>query len=125
MTEHYDKPLSEQPQQLLTQEKGFDYAVLTPQVRILVQGKTSEPKSLIRRNAYDIIDIGQKLTEVKEQLGHENFRTWLKAEFDCSVRTATRFIQLATQFKCANLAHLNIAVSALYLYLSFSEHCPP
>jgi hypothetical protein len=115
MTEHYDKPLSEQPQQLLTQEKGFDYAVLTPQVRVLVQGKTSEPKSLIHRNAYDIIDIGQKLTEVKEQLGHENFRTWLKAEFDWSLRTAARFMQVATQFKSANLANLNIAVSALYL----------
>lgn len=65
MTEHYDKPLSEQSQQLLTQEKGFDYTVLTPQVRILVQAKTSELKSLIRRNAHYIIDIGQKLTEVK------------------------------------------------------------
>jgi hypothetical protein len=110
-----DKQLSKPTQQLLIQEKGFDYAVLSPQVRILVQGKTSELKSLMRRSAQDIIDIGQKLTEVKQQLGHGNFRDWLKAEFGWSVRTATRFMQVATQFKCANLAHLNIAVSALYL----------
>ncbi|TBR56944.1 hypothetical protein B4U84_26265 [Westiellopsis prolifica IICB1] len=115
MVEHYDEPLSKQSQRQLTQEKGFDYAVLTPEVRVLVQSKTSELKSLMRRNAQDIIDIGQKLTEVKQQLGHGNFRAWLKAEFDWSVRTAARFMQVAIQFKCANLAHLNIAVSALYL----------
>lgn len=115
VTELYDEQSSKQSQQLLTQEKGFDYAVLSPHVRILVQGKTSELKSLMRRSAQDIIDIGQKLAEVKERLGHGNFRAWLKAEFDWSVRTAARFMQVATQFKCANLAHLNIAVSALYL----------
>ncbi|BDA72447.1 hypothetical protein CAL7716_066130 [Calothrix sp. PCC 7716] len=62
------------------------------------------------------INIGQKLSEVKEQLGqvgHRNFRTWLKAEFDWSVRISARFMQVATQFKCANLAHLNITVSDL------------
>jgi len=113
-----DDPLSKKSQQLLNTvntEEGFDYAVLSQEVRILVQSKTSELKSLIRRNAQDIVDIGQKLTEVKEQLGYGNFRIWLNAEFDWSVRTANRFMQVATQFKSANLAHLNIAVSALYL----------
>ena len=110
-----NKPF-EQSQTTLNQRiQGFDYTSLTPQVRILVQGKTSELKSLIRRSAQDVINIGHKLIEVKEQLGHGNFRAWLKTEFDWSVRTATRFMQVATQFKCANLAHLNIAVSALYL----------
>ncbi|MUG96556.1 DUF3102 domain-containing protein [Scytonema sp. UIC 10036] len=114
-TEFYHGLSSKQSQQLLTQEKDFDYAVLSPQVRILVQSKTSELKSLMRRSAQDLIDIGQKLTEVKEQLGHGNFGVWLKAEFDWSVRTAGRFMQVATQFKSAELANLNIAVSALYL----------
>jgi hypothetical protein len=40
---------------------------------------------------------------------------YIQEAFDWSVRTATRFIQVATQFKYAKLAHLNIAVSALYL----------
>jgi hypothetical protein len=115
VTDLYNEPSSKQSQQLLIQEKGFDYDVLTAEVRILVQGKTSELKSLMRRSAQDIIDIGQKLTEVKEKLGHGNFRAWLRGEFSWSVRTAARFMQVATQFKCAKLAHLNIAVSALYL----------
>ena len=112
----YDRASSEQSQEILNQKiQGFDYTTLTPQVRVLVQDKTFELKSLIRRSAQDIINIGQNLIEIKEQLGHGNFRTWLKAEFNWSVRTATRFMQVATKFKRANLAYLNIAVSALYL----------
>ena len=110
-----DEFSSEQFQKPSTQDKGFDYSVLTPQARTLVEGKTCEIKSLIRRNVQEIVDIGQNLIEVKAQLGHGNFRAWLKAEFDWSIRTVSRFMQVATKFKCANLAHLNIAVSALYL----------
>ena len=110
-----DELSSKRFQQLSVQEKGFDYNFLSPQVRTLVEGKTCEIKSLIRRNVQEIVDIGQNLIEVKAQLGHGNFRAWLKAEFDWSVSTASRFMQVATKFKCAKLAHLNIAVSALYL----------
>ena len=35
--------------------------------------------------AQDIIDIGQKLTEVKQQLGHGNFRNWLTTEFEWGI----------------------------------------
>ncbi|MDF5725087.1 MAG: DUF3102 domain-containing protein [Rhizonema sp. PD38] len=116
VTESYNEPSSKLSQELLTQElQAFDYTSLTSEVQIFVQSKTSEIKRLMRRSAQDIIDIGQKLIEVKEQLGHGNFRVWLLVEFDWSVRTAARFMQVATQFKCANLAHLNIAASALYL----------
>ncbi|MUH00710.1 hypothetical protein F7734_53940 [Scytonema sp. UIC 10036] len=38
---------------------------------------------------------------------------FVKAEFDWSVRTAGRFMQVATQFKFAKLANLNIAVSLI------------
>lgn len=94
---------------------GFDYATLDAETRSVVQQQTSGIKTLMRRTAQDIINIGQKLIEVKEQLGHGQFRTWLKAEFDWSVRTAARFMQVATKFKNAKLAHLDIAASALYL----------
>jgi len=108
--------LSRSPEQLLTPaSQGFDYATLEAETRIVIQQRTSEIKSLMRRTAQDIINIGQKLVEVKEQLGHGQFRNWLKAEFDWSVRTAARFMQVATKFKCANLAHFDIAASALYL----------
>lgn len=115
-TEIYDEQPSQLPQQLLSEEtQGFDYTILTPEVRVVVWSKTFELKNLMRQSAQDRIEIGQKLIEIKEKLGHGNFRPWLKAEFGWSMRTAARFMQVASQFKCANLAHLDIAASALYL----------
>jgi hypothetical protein len=36
----------------------------------------------MKRTAQDIVDIGQKLIEVKQQLGRGNFEDWLKVGFD-------------------------------------------
>ncbi len=94
--------------------QSFDYAALDPETRIVVQQRTSEIKSLIRRTASDILDLGQKLLEVKAQLGHGYFRDWLKSEFDWGVWTATKYMQVAKRFKCVNFSHLDIAPSALY-----------
>ena len=93
---------------------SFDYAALEREARTVVLSRTNEIKSLMRRTAQDLIDIGQKLTEVKEQLEHGNFMNWLKAEFDWSVSAATRFMRVSEQFKFVNLANLNFAPSALY-----------
>lgn len=100
---------------MLPQQTMFDYAALDNETRIIVQQRTTEIKSLMRRAAQDIIDIGQKLIEVKARLGYGQFGPWLKAEFEWSERTARSFMQVATQFKSANFADLRIAPSALYL----------
>jgi len=91
------------------------YASLDVETRIVVQQRTSEIKTLMRRTAQDIVDIGQKLIEVKERLGHGVFGAWLPVEFGWSRTTAVRFMRVAEQFKFANLANLSIASSALYL----------
>jgi hypothetical protein len=96
----------------------FDYKDLDAETRIVVQQHTSEIKSLMRSTIEGVIAIGHKLTNVKAHLGHGNFRTWLELEFDWSVKTATRFMQVSKNFKSDNLTHLNIAVSALYLLAS-------
>jgi hypothetical protein len=95
--------------------QNFNYADLDSDTQLVVKQCTNEIRTLIRRSAQDVIKIGRKLIQVKEQIGHGHFRNWLKIEFDWSVRTAARFMQVATKFKCADLAHLNIAASALYL----------
>jgi hypothetical protein len=92
-----------------------EYASLDAETRSCIQYHTSEIRTLVRRSAQDIIKIGQHLISVKEQLEHGQFRNWLSAEFSWSVRTAARFMQVAKQFNCANLAQLDIAASALYL----------
>ena len=97
------------------EKQDFNYAVLETETRIFIQQRTSEIKSLIRRTSQDIIDIGEKLGEVKQQLGHGKFINWLKFEFDWSASTATRFMQVKEQFKFVKLTNLHIAASALYL----------
>lgn len=99
----------------IAEEHIFDYSDLDSEVRIVVQKRTDEIRSLVRQTARDIIDIGQKLTEVKQQLGHGKFRNWLKVEFKWGIWTAAKFMQVAERFKGVNFTHLNIATSALYL----------
>jgi Protein of unknown function (DUF3102) len=102
----------QQPANFKAQE--FDYAALNSETQIVVQQRTSEIRSLLRRTAQDIFDVGQKLIEVKAQLGHGHFRNWLNSEFDWSIWTATKFMQVADKFKCVKFSHLDIAPSALY-----------
>lgn len=93
----------------------FSYDTFDNETGFVVRQLTSEIKNLIQRSAQDIVDIGQKLIEVKEKLGHGKFALWLKAEFDWSESTARKFMQVARQFKSAKFADLKIATSALYL----------
>ena len=93
----------------------FDYSTLDNEVRIVVEQRTTEIKSLMRRTVQDIIEIGQKLTDVKAKLGHGNFIKWLKYEFEWQERSARNFMRVADVFKSAKFADLDIAASALYL----------
>ena len=101
-----------------TQITLFDYAVLDPETRIVVQQRTEEIRALVRRSAQDIIDIGNKLIDVKARLEHGKFRAWLAAEFEWGDWTAAKFMAVAKEFKCVNFTHLNVAPSALYLLAS-------
>jgi hypothetical protein len=95
--------------------QDFDYKILDPKAQAIVKQKTAEIKGLIRQTAQDIIKVGQKLTEVKQQLKHGEFRNWLKTEFNWSISSATKFMQVSEQFKSVNFTHFNFATSALYV----------
>lgn len=101
-----------------TESTNFSYSLLDTETRLLVEQRTNEIGQLIHRSAQDIFDIGQKLIEVKEKLGHGRFALWLNAEFNWSESAARRFMQVAHQFKSVNFADLKIATSALYLLAS-------
>ena len=95
---------------------AFEYTALDSETRIVVQQRTTEIKALMRRAASDIIEIGQKLIEVKERLGHGNFSNWLAAEFEWSHMTAARFMQVAEFAKInTGVNFANIQAKALYL----------
>jgi len=92
----------------------FDYGRLEESTRILALSRAGEIKILMKQNTENIIQIGVKLIEVKQCLGHGQFRHWLAAEFDWSKSTANQFMNVA--LKCPNFGHLEtIAPSALYL----------
>ena len=99
----------------LAKQPSFNYQNLDRQTQITVKQKTFEIKSLIRQTAQDIFYVGQKLAEVKQQLKHGEFRNWLNTEFNWSVSSATKFMQVSEQFKNVNFTHLNFATSALYV----------
>lgn len=96
----------------------FDYNVLDEGTRTVIRQHTLEIKVLIKRTAQGVIEIGQRLIQVKALLGHGAFLTWLEVEFDWAERTARNFMRAAEAFKTANFADLDFAPSALYLLAS-------
>jgi hypothetical protein len=79
-------------------QRVFDYASLDSETSQFVQQQTGQIRVLMKRTARGIVEIGQKLIEVKEKLGHGRFGDWLQAEFGWSWDTAGRFINVAIRF---------------------------
>jgi phage N-6-adenine-methyltransferase len=105
----------------MEQMRLFDDSTLDTETRIVVQQRTEEIRSLMRRAAQDIIEIGQKLIEVRGRLRHNKaggFTGWLRVEFDWSESTALKMIQVAERFNHVNFTKLNVGASALYLLAS-------
>ena len=108
--------------QIITSE--FDYETLTSEQRTLVKQCTGEIRERLQRSAQDIWEIGQRLFDVRDQLKHGQFDSWLKAEFGWSRRTAYNFIKVYEAFgERTKLAQINISASALYLLAA--ESTPP
>lgn len=107
--------LQEQP--LILKKQGFDYEALEAGVKIVVQQCTSEIKTILRRSTLDIFEIGQRLIDVKETLGHGYFLDWVKAEFEWDERTARRYMNVAGTFgpKSDTVSDLDITPTALYV----------
>jgi hypothetical protein len=100
------------------------YAGLDVETRIVVRQRTSEIKTLMRRTAQDIVDIGLKLIEVNGRLEHGLFLSWLQMEFEWSVSAAYKFMHVAERFKFVNFTNLQLAPSALYLLAAPSAPAP-
>lgn len=77
---------------------GFDYSGLDSETRIVVQQRCAEVRSLIKRSGADILEIGQKLIEVRDRLKHGKWGVWLQAEFEWSIDTAENYMRVARQF---------------------------
>ncbi len=102
----------------LVSEENFEYTHLDDKTRNIVWQRTSEIKELMRLTAENIISIGHKLTEIKQQLGHGSFQHWLKLEFEWSEQTARQFMQVyrwSETLENKNFVFSQLGTSALYL----------
>jgi hypothetical protein len=73
-------------------------------------------RKLRKRAIGDVIEIGRRLTEMKEICGHGNWLPWLQREFGWTNRDALncmRVYELSLKFE--NFSDLRIPVSGLYL----------
>jgi len=97
--------------------KAFDYASLDTETTQFVQQQTGEIRVLMKRTVESIVEIGQRLTAVKQRLEYGRFGTWLEVEFNWDERTAQRFMNVVTEFGNYGdkLSEMNFAPSALYL----------
>ncbi len=99
-------------------ERNFEYSDLDRPTSAIVRQRALEIKDLMRLTAENIINIGQKLTEVKETLGHGSFQSWLRTEFEWSEQTARQFMQVyrwSQTIENQNFVFSQLATSALYL----------
>jgi hypothetical protein len=69
-----------------------------------------------KRLVADAIEIGRRLSECKELLGHGSWLPWLEREFQWSERHARNFMQMhELSLKSANIADLDLPLTAFYL----------
>jgi hypothetical protein len=97
-------------------QQKFDYDSLHTETSLFVLQQTAEIRTLVKRAARDISNVGQKLIEVKAKLGHGNFLRWLEVEFQWSWDTAKRFMRVAEVFgENQQIADFYLAPSVLYI----------
>lgn len=102
----------------------FDYGALDPDARGFVLERAERIHNIARMTAKGIALIGEHLAEVKGRLQHGQFLQWIEREFGWAERSARRFMEVYAQVKSANLADLQIDVSALYLIAAPSTPDP-
>jgi protein gp37 len=81
----------------------------------MVTQAAADIRALLTRTAENIRTIGQKLQEVKAVLRHGQWEAWLRQEFDWSLSSAVKMMQVAEAFKSVNLTDLRLDLSSLYL----------
>jgi hypothetical protein len=75
-------------------------------------------RTLGKRMIADVVEIGRRLTECQEIVGHGGWAAWLDANFSWSDRTARNFMhafELAKSEKFSDLSQVDLPISALYL----------
>lgn len=100
----------------------WDYGQVAPVHRKTVEDAAIDIAVAGRRMATNVMQIGQRLNEVKKLLEHGQFTDWCQAEFGMNIRTAQRMMSVAETMgsKSDNLSYLGSSV----LYLLAADSTP-
>ena len=104
---------------LITDQSEQATGAVSPSWRddpVLVE-HAAEIRRLGKRIIGDVIEIGRRLTEVQEIVGHGKWSLWLEQEFGWTDRTARNFISVfeLSKSKSENFSDLSLPVSSIYL----------
>lgn len=85
-----------------------------------IEKTTAEILMLKDQTAQNIIEIGKRLIEVKENIGYGNFGDYLKNKVEFSRQTANRFMSIANEFSnCSAMS--NLGSTKLFLLAGLDE----
>lgn len=90
---------------------------MSTELEISLETEAQEIRQLLKRSAQNIVDIGLRLTRVKEQL-KGTFLSWVERELGISPDTAQRFMKVAGRFQGRIEQFSHVDISALYLLAS-------
>ena len=93
----------------------YNYNEISPEHREAVKEAAIDIRQRTKRASDDILEIGRRLSEVKELLPHGQFTDWVKEEFDLSGRTAQNLMNVAQRFLDKSETVSLLSTSALYL----------
>ena len=93
-----------------------ELAVVAKERERVLAENAEEIRKLGKRVGRDVIEIGRRLTEMKEICGHGNWLPWLQREFGWTDRHALNYMRVyGLSLKSENFSDLRISVSGLYL----------
>jgi len=87
-----------------------------------VQTKTAEIRILVKQTAQGIIEIGQRLIEVRDKIEHGQFLQWVEAETGMGKSTVYKFMNVAERFPTDG--NLDFSPKVLYLLVAPSTPEP-
>jgi hypothetical protein len=97
-------------------KKKFNYKIIEDkQQRTYLQSQETSIRSAFGRVHNSLVEVGNRLRDAKEAVGHGLFMQWIDGVFDMNYQTALRFMQVAEAFSRVNdLQSLGFQQSALY-----------
>lgn len=95
----------------------FDYSSLSSAIASQTKKSAEKIKLRLKRTAQDIVEIGKELIEVKANLPHGQFLSWIDAEFKMNKQMANTFMNVAERFG-EKSDYLTFAPTILYMLAS-------